>query len=513
MDLLSLFIGIVIGGVIGALALRLVLGRRSDGAPAEAGEDPALVEARHQAQIAEIRAVEAAAQAELRAQEHEVRARLQAELASTLARVEGLEEQIGAARTQYRELVEQQRSDQAERAEREKRESAVLQALSPVRETLQTMQTKVTELERQRSEQYGSLAEQLKQAQVSDEQLRTTTESLASALRSNSTRGVWGETQLRRVVEAAGLTNQVDFTMQHSISTDAGNGRPDMVVRLPGSKAIPVDAKVPLEAYIEASQIPVTATGEEGARRKQLIDKHVKAVRAHIDALAKKTYWEGLDSSPEFVIAFIPSESLLSSALEADPALLDYAFGKRVALASPVNLWAVLKTVAFAWQQQAVSDEAKKLFDLGNTLYQRIGTLAGHADGLRKAIARTVDSYNKFANSLESRVLVTARQFPGIDATKIELLAEPEVIHEQPRPLTAPEVTESLVQGAESSDPAPQLLLDAVEMPDAEAPGVEAPEAEQGADRGHTSDAGARSELDEPSLLDLDPEIRSKIAD
>ena len=183
----------------------------------------------------------------------------------------------------------------------------------------------------------------------------------------------------------------------------------------------------------------------EGARRKELITRHVRAVRSHIDALAKKTYWEGLDASPEFVIAFIPSESLLSSALEADPALLDYAFGKRVALASPVNLWAVLKTVAFTWQQQAVSDEAKKLFDLGNTLYQRIGTLAGHAEGLRKAIERTVDSYNKFANSLESRVLVTARQFPGIDETKISLLTAPAAVHEQPRRLTAPEVTEAVV--------------------------------------------------------------------
>ena len=251
-------------------------------------------------------------------------------------------------------------------------------------------------------------------------------------------RGVWGETQLQRVVEAAGLTQHVDFVTQTSILSDAGVGRPDMIVRLPGGKYLPIDAKVPFDAYLEASQIPFTATGEEAARRKQLLDRHVRAIRGHIDALAKRTYWEGLDSSPEFVIAFIPSESLLSSALEAGPTLLDHAFGKRVALASPVNLWAVLKTVAYTWQQQAVTDEAKKLFDLGNTLYQRLGTLSGHADGLRKAIERTVDSYNKFANSLETRVLVTARQFPGIDETKI--LAETTVIHETPRKLTALEL-------------------------------------------------------------------------
>ncbi|NYD65490.1 DNA recombination protein RmuC [Agromyces atrinae] len=427
MDILFLLLGLVVGAALGALITAFFARSGSR------GENPALVQARHDAQLSE-----------LRVREGEVRANLQSELSAALSTAEALERQVEAQRLQYRELVEQNRSDQVERAERDKRESAVLQALSPVRETLQSMQTKVSELERQRSEQYGSLAEQLKRAQQSDEELRATTESLASALRSNSTRGVWGETQLRRVVEAAGLTQYVDFYTQASLTTDAGAGRPDMVVRLPGNKWIPLDAKVPLEHYLEASQIAVTATGDEGARRAELVGRHVKAMRAHIDALAKKTYWEGLEASPEFVIAFIPSESLLAAALEADPALLDYAFGKRVALASPVNLWAVLKTVAFTWQQQSVSDEAKKLFDLGNTLYQRIGTLAGHTDALRKAIERTVSSYNQFANSLESRVLVTARQFPGIDETKIELLTAPAAVHDQPRRLTAAEFDEPL---------------------------------------------------------------------
>jgi DNA recombination protein RmuC len=185
-------------------------------------------------------------------------------------------------------------------------------------------------------------------------------------------------------------------------------------------------------------------------------------VRFHIDALAKKTYWEGLDASPEFVIAFIPSESLLSSALEADPSLLEYAFSKRVALASPVNLWAVLKTVAFTWQQQAVSDEAVKLFDLGNQLYQRLGTLAGHADSMRKAIERTVDSYNKFASSLETRVLVTARQFPGIDETKLDLVAEPQAIHTTPQKLTAGELSGAVSEPSDQS--AIRLEVDALDL-------------------------------------------------
>lgn len=351
-----------------------------------------------------------------------------------------LREQLDLRADEYRELLDRGRADQAVQHERERREAAVLTALSPVRESLAAIQAKVSDLERERHEQFGSLAEQLRRAHESDEALRATTESLAGALRSNTTRGVWGETQLRRVVEAAGLTRYIDFDTQATISSDAGAGRPDMVIRLPGGKAIAVDAKVPLDSYIEASSIAFTATGEEGARRKDLLQKHVKAVRAHIDALAKKAYWSGLPSSPEFVICFIPSESLLSAALEEDPTLLDFAFGKRVALASPVNLWAVLKTVAYTWTQQDVSDEARLLFDLGNQLYERLGSLATHAGDLGRALERTVGSYNKFIGSLESRVLVTARRFPGIDETKLEAVPEPAAIHSAPRRLAAAEM-------------------------------------------------------------------------
>lgn len=370
-------------------------------------------------------------------------AELRARLAASDATRQGVQAQLDHQQLLYRELAAQARSDQASREERERREQAVLRALAPVHETLQSMQTKVDELERDRHAQFGTLAEQLRRAQQSDEALRATTESLASALRSGSTRGVWGETQLRRVVEAAGLTRYIDFDTQTSITSDAGAGRPDMVIRLPGDRAIAVDAKVPLDAYLEASAIPFTATGAEGARRKMLLDKHVKAVRAHIDALARKTYWAGLSSSPEFVVCFVPSESLLAAALEEDPSLLDYAFGKRVALASPVNLWAVLKTVAYTWTQQDVSQEARALFELGNELYERLAKLAGYADDLRRAIERTVDSYNRFAGSLETRVLVTARKFPGIDQTKIDALPAPAIIEKSPRRLTAPELLDA----------------------------------------------------------------------
>lgn len=367
-----------------------------------------------------------------------------AALAAAEAGRQGVQAQLDHQHLLYRELVSQTRADHAAREERERREQAVLRALGPVQETLHTMQSKVDDLERDRHAQFGALAEQLRRAHETDEVLRTTTESLAGALRSGSTRGVWGETQLKRVVEAAGLTRHVDFDLQATISSDAGDGRPDMVIRLPGDKAIAVDAKVPLDAYLEASAIPATASGPEGSRRAALLTKHVKAVRAHVDALAKKEYWAGLSSSPEFVVCFVPSESLLAAALEEDPALLDHAFSKRVALASPVNLWAVLKTVAYTWTQQDVSKEARTLFELGTQLYDRLGGLAGHADDLRRALERTVDSYNRLVGSLESRVLVSARRFPGIDETKLESIAAPAPIESSPRRLTAPELLEGL---------------------------------------------------------------------
>lgn len=358
-----------------------------------------------------------------------------AELSAARARADGAESLVAGLRDQ----LAQERASQAERAERERREHAVLEALAPVRETLHTMQRQVADLERERTAQYGAIATQLRLSLETDEHLRRTTESLAGALRDNGTRGVWGEAALRNIVEAAGLTRHVDFTTQASISSDAGAGRPDMVIRLPGGATIPVDAKVPLDAYLEAAAIPLTATGEDAERRLSLLQRHVRAVRAHIDALARKAYWGGLETAPEFVVCFLPNESLLATALDADPALLDYAFGKRVALASPVNLWAVLKTVSFAWTQQDVSDEAKQLFDLGNTLYSRLGTLAGHAETLRRSLERAVESYNAFAGSLESRVLATARRFPGIDDTK--LIPEAAPLAATTRAITAPELS------------------------------------------------------------------------
>lgn len=364
------------------------------------------------------------------------------QLAAIRATAEALERQVVDQQEQYRELVDRQRHEQRAEAERQQNESRVLQALSPVQESLRAMQLKVTELETQRSRQHGELTEQLRTATESDERLRSTTESLASALRGNATRGVWGETQLRNVVQAAGLIERVDFELQSSIHSDAGNGRPDMVVHLPGGKNIAVDAKVPFNAYLEASHISVTATGEEGARREALLKQHAKAVRSHIDTLSSKAYWAGLEHSPDLVIAFIPSESLVASAMDADPAIMDYAFSKGVALASPVTLWSVLKTVAFSWQQDVVTQEAKMLFDLSRELYSRLSMLATHVDRLGRSLESTVKHYNGFVGSLERQVLPSARKLSLLDESKV--LGTHENIEEAPRTLSAFELVAEL---------------------------------------------------------------------
>ncbi len=372
-----------------------------------------------------------------------------AEVASATATEAALRDRLLTQQDELRDLTERHHAEQVLAAEQQRRDSRVLQALSPVQETLRTMQLAVTELEGQRATQHGELAEQLRSANESGERLRSTTESLASALRNNATRGVWGETQLRNVVQAAGLIERVDFDVQSKIVSDAGVGRPDMVIHLPGGKNIAVDAKVPFNAYLEASQIAVTATGEAGARREAFLQAHVRAVRAHVDALGSKAYWAGLDASPELVIAFIPSESLVASAMEADPGLMDYAFSKRVALASPVTLWSVLKTIAFSWQQDVVTAEAKMLFDVSRELYGRLATLATHVDKLGRSLESTVKHYNGFVGSLERQVLPSARKLSALDASKV--LGGHTEIDELPRDLAAFELVNELETRLESA--------------------------------------------------------------
>lgn len=339
-----------------------------------------------------------------------------------------LKSQLAQAQRAEQERVERERERAAAEAERKQVEnerklqeqSKVLSALAPVQKNLDALQQKVSQIEEGRKREMGALGEQLKGLGEQQARLDRETNALSSALRNNKVRGAWGEAQLRNIVESAGLLEHVDFDTQVVVTDADGRAqRPDMIIHMPGGKTIPIDAKAPYADYQKACEIPDTATPEELARKSELLHAHAKAVRDHVKTLGDKAYWNAFDDAPDFVIAFIPNESLLQAALETDPTLMDDAFARKVALTSPITLWAVLKSVAYAWQQQSLTDDAKMLFDLSRELYERFAVLGDRATKLGSAITKTVGAYNAFASSLESRVLVTARKLQRVDQSRI----------------------------------------------------------------------------------------------
>ena len=357
------------------------------------------------------------------------------------ARLSEVSAQFAAADAERRLLAAQNR----ELGESRNQDGSVLRALGPVAEKLSAVQQQVSLLERDRLEQYGQLAQQLQEARLSDEQLLRSTHALESALRSNSARGQWGEVQLRRVVEAAGMLRHVDFHEQlHSAGTD-NSVRPDLVVQLPGDKQLVVDAKVPLSSYLQAQESVATDVRSHpaaGANAQQLLlAAHAKALKAHVDSLSNKKYWDIPGNSPELVICFLPAESILAAALGADPGLLDYALNKNVVLASPGTLLAVLKSVAFTWRQDVLTDSARELFELGQQLYERMGTLGENVTKLGSSLKTSVDRYNSLVGTLEARVLPTARKLNALDASG---LATPAAVEVTPRSIAAPELQAEL---------------------------------------------------------------------
>ncbi|MGO4650405.1 DNA recombination protein RmuC [Arthrobacter sp. 2RAF22] len=356
------------------------------------------------------------------------------------ARLAAVNAQFAAADAERRLLLSQNR----ELNESRNQDGSVLRALAPVAEKLTAVQQQVSLLERDRLEQYGQLAQQLEEARLSDEQLLRSTHALASALRSNSARGQWGEVQLRRVVEAAGMLRHVDFHEQvHSASADNAV-RPDLVVQLPGGKQLVVDAKVPLASYLAAqeqgnSTQRVNGLQSVGNGADALLLAHAKALKSHVDALGSKKYWDIPGNSPELVICFLPAESILAAALEADPALLDHALSRNVVLASPGTLLAVLKSVAFTWRQDVLTDNARELFELARQLYERMGTLGDNVGKLGSSLKTSVDRYNALVGTLEARVLPTARKLNSMDT---DGLVSPSAVEAVPRTLAAPELIE-----------------------------------------------------------------------
>lgn len=356
----------------------------------------------------------------------------------------GLEEDFDAVSSRLSEVTAQFAAADAERrllsaqnrelGEARSQDGSVLRALAPVAEKLTAVQQQVALLERDRVEQYGQLAQQLQEARLSDEQLIRSTHALESALRSNSARGQWGEVQLRRVVEASGMLRHVDFVEQvHSTGGESGI-RPDLVVQLPGEKQLVVDAKVPLSSYLEAQDL---GTGQERRNQQALLAAHAKALRAHVDSLGNKKYWDIPGNSPELVVCFIPAESILAAALTADAGLLDYALSRNVVLASPSTLLAVLKSVAFTWRQDVLTDSARELFELARQLYDRMGTLGENVTKLGASLKSSVDRYNAMVGTLEARVLPTARKLNSLEESG---LAAPPVVEVTPRALAAPEL-------------------------------------------------------------------------
>jgi len=320
-------------------------------------------------------------------------------------------------------------AQEAARGELARRQQAIGELLRPVQDTLAKYEENLRQLERERIGAYATLSEQVQHLSASNERLERETGNLVTALRTPQTRGRWGEMQLRRVVEMAGMVAHCDFSEQVSTSGDEGRFRPDVVVHLPGGAQVVVDAKVPLDAFLRSVE------AESDDERKAQLVGHARQLRAHVDQLAKKQYWSQFDPSPEFVIAFVPGDPLLAAAFEHDPGLIEHAMDSRVLLATPTTLIALLRTVAFGWQQEALAENARVVQQLGSELYDRLRVMGSHLAKVQRNLSSTVEAFNDAVGSLESRVLVTARRFPelGVVGAGARELPELEPIVAAPR--------------------------------------------------------------------------------
>jgi DNA recombination protein RmuC len=315
----------------------------------------------------------------------------------------------------------------------ESRQKAIDQLVRPLKESLERVDSKIGELEKTRAGAYSELREQVRGLATAQLQLQAETGNLVTALRAPHIRGRWGEIQLRRVVELAGMLQYCDFDEQTTVVTDDGRIRPDVIIRLPGNRTIVIDAKVPFDAFYES-----ISTKDEVVRSARLKD-HARLVRTHIGSLSKKSYWESVQPTPEFVLLFLPGETFYSAALEIDPKLIEDGVGKGVIIATPTTLIALLKAVSYGWRQEQMAENAKEVSELGKTLYDRLRVFTDHFANIGKGLDRALDSYNRGVGSLEGRVLRTARKFKergAIGGEDIEIL---EPIDKATRPLSLDE--------------------------------------------------------------------------
>jgi DNA recombination protein RmuC len=318
----------------------------------------------------------------------------------------------------------------------EQAHAAVAEAVAPLHDALARYELRVAQLERDRVGAYEGLREQVRAMSEVSGQLRVETSQLVAALRAPQVRGRWGEHQLRRIVEAAGMLEHCDFSEQVSGVTEAGGVRPDLVVRLHGGRHVVVDAKVPFEGYLAAME------ADDDARRAEQLARHARQLRAHVDQLAAKSYWTAFDPSPEFVVLFVPADPFLDAALKREPSLLEYAFARNVVLATPSTLVALLRTVAYAWRQEALARNAVTVHTLARELYTRLSTMGEHFAKVGTSLGSAVTAYNRAVGSMEARVLVTARRLAELGVSGEEL-AVPAQVEVAPRALQAPELVAS----------------------------------------------------------------------
>ncbi|HET7312327.1 MAG TPA: DNA recombination protein RmuC [Mycobacteriales bacterium] len=312
-------------------------------------------------------------------------------------------------------------------------DSRFKQAGAPLTETLGKVEVQLREIEKSRAGAQQALVEQIERVRLSGEELKHETAALVSALRKPQARGRWGELQLRRCVEFAGMIDRCDFVEQESVSTSDGMLRPDLVVKLVGGKSIVVDSKVTLAAYLEAHD------ATDDLVREERLAAHARHLRTHVDQLAAKAYWSQFSAAPEFVVLFVPGDAFLAAALDRDADLLDYAFGKRIHIATPTTLISVLRTCAYAWQQEALAANAREVFELGRELYSRISKLGAKVDTLGKRLGSAVGAYNDTVASLESRVLPQARKLKDLKVVD-EDLSDPKPVEDAVRPVAAAEL-------------------------------------------------------------------------
>ncbi len=456
--MVSLLIGVAIGSAIAYFAGR----EKSQGMEIRAvGAESVLKAVRAQAEIT--RSELAMVRSNL-AVEQQARATAQAELKSERERLVAERELLNQASLKLKDAFDALASAAlrnnneaflalanqnlgAIKAETTAEKDAVAQLVQPIQDKLGQFDLEIRKLENARIDAYSTLTEQVNSLKQTQEKLQAETGNLVKALRSPTVRGRWGEIQLRRVVEIAGMLPYCDFVEQKTVTTSDGRLRPDMIVRLPGGKNIVVDSKAPLSAYLEAIEAQ-----DEDVRRAKL-DAHAAQIRTHLAQLSAKSYWEHLQPTPEFVVMFLPGETFFSAALAQDPTLIEEGVNQRVIPASPTTLIALLRAVAYGWRQETIAESAQAISDLGKELYDRLHTMTGYFEGVGKGLDSAVKSYNKAIGSLETRVLVSARKFAELGTSVKEEIPAIEPIENTTRTLQSADWSARLDLAASEESP------------------------------------------------------------